>query len=197
MKNKLIITGLVSVLCAYSLSAQAQLANISFGSFSGVGGATFLGIDGTAADSISIGYFSGAANIALNGWTAFGTDSNFEDPASGFNRATLSDVDVTAAVSRDAWVLITDAGVQALVRLNSWASVTGAAAPAPSPTLAYLFGPGATVASITTLGGVTVQDDDGFQGSGVSFTLVVPEPATYAALLGLVALVGVVFYRRR
>ena len=198
MKNKLIITGLVSVLCAFAPSIQAQqIANISFGSFPGTGGAAFLGIDGAYADSISIGYFSGAANIALNGWTAFGTDADYDIPAEGINRGVLNGINVTAAVGSDAWVLITDAGVQALVRLNSWASVTGAAAPAPSPTLAYLFGPGATVASITTLGGVTVQDDDGFQGSGVSFTLVVPEPATYAAVLGLVTLVGVVFYRRR
>lgn len=200
MKNKLIITGLVSVLCAFAPSIQAQLANIGYGSLAGPGAAVFLGIDGAKADSITLGCFDAStANIALTGWTEFVTDSNFDDhiPTVGINTGTLSDFDVSSALNKEVWVLITDAGVQALVRLNSWASITGAVAPASPTNLDYTFGPGATVASITTLGGVTVQDDDGFQGSGVSFTLVVPEPATYAAVLGLVTLVGVVFYRRR
>ena len=197
MKNKLIITGLVSMLCAFAPSVQAQhIANIDFGSFPGAGGAAFWGTDSAAADSIAVGYFSGAANIGLTGWTAFGTDTTFENPATGFNRAVLASVNVTAAAGSDAWVLIADAGIQALVRLNSWASVTGAAAPASPTSLDYTFGATATAAGITTLGDVTVQDGGGFQGSGVSFTLV-PEPATYAALLGIVALVGVVVYRRR
>ena len=197
MKNKLIITGLVSMLCAFAPSVQAQhIANIGYGSFAGIGGAAFLGTDGAAADSIAVGYFSGAANVDLTGWTAFGTDTTFENPAIGFNRAVLNSINVTTALNKEAWVLITDAGVQALVRLNAWASVTGAEAPASPTSLDYTFGATATVAGITTMGDVTVQNGGGVQGSGVSFTLV-PEPSTYAALLGLGALVGVVFYRRR
>ena len=185
------------MLFVYTLSAQTQqIANIDYGSFPNIGGAAFIGIDGVHAESISIGYFDGAANIALTGWTAFGTDSTFEIPADGINGGNLGNVDVTAAIGKEAWVLITDAGIQALVRLNSWAAGTGAGAPASPPNLDYTFGATATAASSTTLGDVTVQNGGGYQGSGVSFTLV-PEPATYAALLGLGALVGVVLYRRR
>lgn len=200
MKNKLIITGLVSVLCAVAPSVQAQqIANIGYGSFAGPGGAAFLGTDGASADSITLGCFdTGTANIALTGWTAFIRDTNFDDqiPTVGINTGTLNNFDVTAALNKEAWILITDGGVQALVRLSSWVSVTGAVSPASPPNLDYTFGAGATAAGISTLGTVRVQDGGGFQGSGVSFTLV-PEPSTYAALLGVVALVGVVYYRRR
>jgi hypothetical protein len=62
--KKIFVTSVLSA-CMIAGSSFAGLADISFGSASAAGAGTFFGTDGNAADSISIGYFSGAANAEL------------------------------------------------------------------------------------------------------------------------------------
>jgi hypothetical protein len=198
---------LVVTLSAGASSLVAGVANINFGSANALGGSQFFGADATAADSIAIGFFAGnTVNTDLTGWTAFATDSVFE--TSGFNSASAASVDTTAADGLDAYLLITDGSLSALVRLNSWAAYTGTVPPAAPSQLAFQFGSGDTSANVLTFAAagtvVSVTDGQGtnfsggFSGNGISVSLsVVPEPSSYAALAGLCALGAVLVRRRR
>ena len=194
MKKILLIAGIISASSTLTLSAQ-NIADIDYGSTPALGGALFYGTDAAQADSISVGYFStGAANIALTNWVTLATDSTFE--AAGFNTASGTDLDVTAGVNKDAWVLISDAGGNGLARLDSWVSISGGVSPSPKSSLDYTFGSTATVATITGIN-VTIADSAGQGAQGVSISVgVVPEPSTYALLVGALAL-GFVAIRRR
>jgi hypothetical protein len=192
---KKIITFSIASLVLLGSSAFGLVANINYGAAPASGGALFIGSDDDlAADSIAIGYFTGAANAELTGWVQLGVDTSFEQP-SGFNIASVTNVDTTAADGLDAWILVSDAGFSGLVRLNTWTALTGADAPTPTPTLAYQLGTADTAAAMSFLGDVVIADGGGFGGTGVSVT-VVPEPSTFAALAGFLAL-GCVALRRR
>lgn len=187
---------MIMMLIAHSMSAQAHVADINYGSeIAATGGAYFLGSDGAQVDSISIGYFAGvAANIGLNGWTSLQTDTSFELP--NFNSGTVTDAAVGPAIGQDAWVLITDGGVNGLVRMNTWVSITGTEPPAVKPTLSYFFGGADAAANVQTLGNVNIAENAGYGGMGLSFQIV-PEPSTYAMIAGFLALAGVLIKRRR
>lgn len=210
MKNKTNLI-LVALLSLGASSLTAGVANISYGSFAGVGGSNFFGSDAAAVDSIAIGYFAGNTVDAtsLSGWTAFGTSTTFNPQ--GFSSNSLSSINTTAGNGLTAYVLIVDGGLQAVATLNSWVAITGADAPASPSGLAYTFGAADVASNITffTAAGTTLNIVDGggtnfaptgTSGTGVSFTLsavAVPEPSTFAALAGLCALGAVMVRRRR
>jgi hypothetical protein len=193
MKKLLLLAGILSA----GLSANAQsIANIDYGSAPEVGGALFFGTDSNAADSISIGYFSGAANLTLDGWTSFGSDSAFENGA--FNMAAAANADVTAATGSVAWILISDGSDYGLITNGSWSTISGAASPATPTALAYTFG-GSDISSETTSLGVSITDNGGNGGAGLGITVLgaVPEPSTYALFAGALAFAFVAIRRRK
>ena len=194
---------IVSFLAAISFGASSLLgqsiADINYGSAPAVGGGLFLGADGGSADSIAIGYFSGAANAGLTGWTAFQTDTSWN--TTGLNVAAITGVDATSSSGLDAWILIADGSLSGLVRANDWANISGVVAPGTPAALSYQFDSADTAANISSLAGagttLTITDNGGFQGSsGVSIQLAVPEPSSYALLGGLFALTCVMLRRR-
>ena len=197
---------IVSFLAAISFGASSLLgqsiADINYGSAPAVGGGLFLGADGGSADSIAIGYFSGAANAGLTGWTAFQTDTSWN--TTGLNVAAITGVDVddTSSSGLDAWILFSDDSLTGLVRANDWATISGVVAPGTPAALSYQFDSDDTAANISSLAGagttLTITDNGGFQGSsGVGFQLTaVPEPSAYALLGGLLALTCVMLRRR-
>jgi len=181
----------------------AGVANISFGSASEFGGAQFYGSDGNAADSITIGYFTGDTfNASLTGWNAL--ESTSSAPFGGFMAGSSANTDTSAGNGLTAYLLVTDGALNGFVNLSSWASLSGTVAPATPAGLNYTIGATATAAGVNAFNGsgtVSVVDGQGtnfgggFAGSGVSIQ-VVPEPSAYAALAGLLAL-GCVMLRRR
>ena len=206
MKNKINLV-LVALLSLSASSLTAGIANIAFGSATVSGGGQFFGSDATAADSITIGFFAGNTVDAtsLSGWTALASTSTFS--FGGFANPSET-VDTTAGDGLNAYLLIADGTLQAIVRLDSWATLTGADSPSPPTTLAYNFDSSASASVITSFAatGTTLSIFDGggtnfsggTSGTGVSFTLsAVPEPSTFAALAGLCALGAVMVRRRR
>ena len=198
MKNKIVLFLAAISFGASSLLGQS-IADINYGSAPAVGGGLFLGEDGGSADSIAIGYFSGAANAGLTGWTAFQTDTSWN--TTGLNVAAITGVDATSSSGLDAWILIADGSLSGLVRANDWASISGVVAPGTPAALSYQFDSADTAANISSLAAtgttLTITDNGGFQGgSGVSIQLAVPEPSSYALLGGLFALTCVMLRRR-
>lgn len=179
---------------ALSTTAFSQVANINYGSVAALGGALFQGSDGSSADSISIGYFTGSANAALTGWVSIQQDTSF-NTSTGFNTGAGTNFDVSSAIGLDAWILVADGSESGLIRGNDWATISGATAPTPTPTLAYQFGDSYSSSNVTILGDIAVTNNAGQGGTGISVS-VVPEPSTYAMLAGALAL-GYVMVRRR
>ena len=188
--NKLL--KLVAFMAVGSLSVQAQnIADISFGSAAALGGALWVGADGAAADSISIGYFVG--NNTSNAFATITTDSTFENGA--FNAFGFAgNQDVTAITGYTAWVQISDAAGVGYITSSQWDAYSGVAAPSPPTALNYELGATAVVGDITTLGLASVLYP-GFGGSS-GLTTAVPEPSSATLLAGLLAL-GSVMLRRR
>jgi hypothetical protein len=203
--NKIPTLSLVAVLGLSASSLFGGVANINYGTKAEFGGALFLGADGGAADSVTVGYFAGDVFSAdLTGWNAL--DTNTSGALGGFFSNTTANTDTTAATGLTAYLLIADDAYTGFVNLDSWASFSGTVAPALPAQLVFDIGASETSASINAFAGVngsaiivTVgQGTDfagGFSGSGVSVQ-VVPEPSTYAVLSGLLAL-GYVMVRRR
>ncbi|MDB2682485.1 PEP-CTERM sorting domain-containing protein [Opitutales bacterium] len=202
--NKIPTLSLVAVLGLSASSLFGGVANFNYGTAAESGGAMFLGADGGAADSVTVGYFAGDVFSAdLTGWNVL--DANTSGVLGGFFSSTTANTDTTAATGLTAYLLIADGAYAGFVNLDSWASFSGTVAPALPEALSYVIGAAATSASVNTFAGVdsviTVTDGQGtdfaggFSGSGVSIQ-VVPEPSTYAALSGLLAL-GYVMVRRR
>ena len=194
-KHLLLLAGFIALLPA-SVIAQSR-ANITYGSAAAAGGGLFQGTDGNSADSITIGYFSGTANAGLTGWVALGAANTNFTTTTGFNNASLGSVNVTSAVGKEAWILITDAALVGLVRANDWASITGVAAPGAPEPLTYVFDAADSISTVTTLGNVVVTNNGGLNGSGISMAIAVPEPGTVALLFGFVALTWVAIRRRK
>jgi hypothetical protein len=201
MKNK-IVTFLATISFGASSLLGQSIADINYGSAAALGGGLFQGADGASADSIAIGFFSAAASADLTGWTAFQTDTTFNN-ATGFSAAAITDVDVTAAVGKDAWILLTDGALSGLVRANDWASWSGVESPGTPGQLVYQFDLNDTAAGVSTLAAVgttlsviTNGGQGGSSGLGFQLTAAVPEPSAYALLGGLFAL-GCVMLRRR
>jgi len=186
---------ILSLLCVGASSALGITANINYGSAAAAGGGLFLGGDSLSADSITVGYFTGVANAGLTDWFALDVDSTF--PATGFNAASVSGSDVTAASGFAAWVLVIDGVNSGLIRANDWAVYSGTDSPSPTPLLTYQFDLADTSATVSLLGDLVVANNAGQGGaSGISIS-VVPEPSAYAALAGLCALSAVMVRRRR
>ena len=195
IKPLILLTSMVAFLPA---AATAQsIADIDFGSAPALGGGLFFGTDGSSAESITLGYFSGTANSDLTGWNALGAaDTVFED--SGFNQASLSGVNVTSAAGKEAWILISDAALIGLVRANDWAVISGTEAPSTPTNLAYTFDSSDSSATVSTLGNVTITNNAGQGGSsGISMAIAVPEPGTFALIFGFMALTWVAIRRRK
>lgn len=188
--NKLL--KLVAFMAVGSLSVQAQnIADISFGSAAALGGALWVGADGAAADSISIGYF--VENDTSLAYQVIATDTTFENGA--FNAFGFAgNQDVTAITGYTAWVQISDAAGVGYITSSQWVTYSGVAAPSPPTALNYELGATAVVGDITTLGLASVSAP-GFGGSS-GVTIAVPEPSTASLIAGMLAL-GSVMLRRR
>jgi hypothetical protein len=194
---------ILSILAAFSLSSSmlvAGVANISFGTQAAPGGAQFFGSDGLAADSVTVGYFSGDTFSAdLTGWNALAT--NTLAPIGGYMSTTTANTDTTAGNGFTAYLLVADGALNGFVTVSSWAALSGTSAPATPASLDYTIGASDSVTGFDgsgTLNIIAGQGTDflgGFSGTGVSIN-VVPEPSAYAALAGLLAL-GCVMLRRR
>ena len=197
--NKLLKT---FAFCAAScLTANADdFANISYGSAAAPGGAIFLGTDGAAADSITIGYFSSgtAANLALTNWNVIASDNSWNaSPApTGFNIATEANVNVTSFSGLSAWVLITDGSDTALYTSSNWATFSGTTPPATPTSYNATLTASDSTSTISYLGNVEVTNNAGFQSQGVSIAIV-PEPSTIALLFGFMAFTWVAIRRRK
>ena len=197
MKNILSILGALSI---SSSMLVAGVANISFGSVAEFGGAQFYGSDGNAADSITIGYFTGDTfNASLTGWNAL--ESTSSAPFGGFMAGSSANTDTSAGNGLTAYLLVTDGALNGFVNVSTWAALTGTSAPSAPAALNYTIGASNTVTTFDGSGSLNIiagQGTDftgGFSGTGVSIN-VVPEPSAYAALAGLLAL-GCVMLRRR
>jgi hypothetical protein len=198
INNLILISAFVSV---GSSSLMGLSANITYGSTPAVGGALFQGEDGLSADSIAIGFFTAAANAELTGWTAIQTDTTF-NTTGGFNSASIDSADVTSANGLDAWILILDGSLTGLIRANDWAAYSGIAAPGSPSTLTYELDLSDSLSTVSflqsssTLVNITNSGGQGGSGIGVQLTAV-PEPSSYAAFAGLLALAAVINRRRR
>ncbi len=194
---------ILSILAAFSVSSSmlvAGVANISFGTEVAFGGAQFFGTDGLAADSVTVGYFSGDAFSAdLTGWNSLA--ANTSSPLGGYMSLTTANTDTTAGNGFTAYLLVEDGAFNGFVNVSTWAALTGTSAPATPAALNYTIGASDAVTAFDgsgTLNIIAGQGTDftgGFSGTGVSIN-VVPEPSAYAALAGLLAL-GCVMLRRR
>jgi hypothetical protein len=197
---------ILSILGALSISSSmlvAGVANITFGSNIELGGGQFYGADGLAADSVTVGYFTGDTFSAnQTGWNALG--SNSAASFGGVFSSTIANSDTTAGNGLTAYLLIEDNGLTGFVNLTSWASLSGTTAPALPAALEYTIGGSVTASGVNAFNGsgtVTVTDGQGtnfaggFSGSGVSINIV-PEPSAYALLGGLLALTCVMLRRR-
>jgi len=194
---------ILSILGALSISSSmlvAGVANITFGTKAEAGGAQFFGIDGLAAESVTIGYFTGD-NLALDltGWNALATNSF--SPFGGYFSTTTANTDTTPGDGLTAYLLVEDAGNSGLVNLGSWAVLSGSTPPTPTAALSYTIGSSETVSSVSVFGNLNAiagggtNFAGGTSGTGLSFN-VVPEPSTYALLGGLLALTCVMLRRR-
>ena len=187
---------LVALLVALApTSLLAQVADINFGSAAATGGAFFQGTDGNSADSITLGYFDATANAALTGWNALVVDSDF-NTTTGFNIGAVTNFDVAAASGKAAWILVTDGVLNGLVRANDWVNISGSIPPAPTTQLVYQLDTNDSTSTVTTLGNVIVTDSAGQGGTGILVAVAVPEPGTYALILGALALTWVALRRR-
>jgi len=194
---------ILTIIAAFSVSSSmlvAGVANITFGSAAEFGGGQFFGADGNAADSVTVGYFTGDTFSAdLTGWNALG--SNSVSPFGGFISTTTANTDTTAGNGLTAYLLVEDGALNGFVTVSSWAALTGTTAPATPAGLSYTIGASDSVSAfdgsgtISILSGEGTNFQGGFSGTGVSIN-VVPEPSAYAALAGLLAL-GCVMLRRR
>jgi len=178
----------------------AGVANISYGTQVAPGGAQFFGADGLAADSVTVGYFTGDVFSAdLTGWNALAT--NTSAPLGGYMSTTTANTDTTAGNGLTAYLLVSDGALNGFVNVSTWATLSGTTAPATPASLNYTIGASDTVTGFDGSGTLSIiagQGTDfagGFSGTGVSIN-VVPEPSAYAALAGLLAL-GCVMLRRR
>ena len=199
MKNILSILGALSI---SSSMLVAGVANISFGSAAEFGGAQFFGSDGNAADSITIGYFTGDTfNASLTGWNAL--ESTSAAPFGGYMAGSSANTDTSAGNGLTAYLLVTDGALNGFVNLSTWASLSGTLAPATPAGLNYTIGANGLdfinafdgSGTVSIIAGEGTNFAGGNSGSGLSVNLV-PEPSAYAALAGLLAL-GCVMLRRR
>ena len=197
---------ILTIIAAFSVSSSmlvAGVANITFGSAAEFNGGQFLGADGNAADSVTVGYFTGDTFSAdLTGWNALGNNSF--SPFGGYISTTTANTDTTAGNGLTAYLLVEDGALNGFVNVSAWAALSGTTAPATPAGLSYTIAGSATVASVNAFdgtGNIVITPGQGtnfaggFGGGGVSIN-VVPEPSAYAALAGLLAL-GCVMLRRR
>ena len=192
MRKNIFLLILSNILASF---LYGQNANIEYGSFTGLGGSLFQGVDGLSVDSIAIGYFTGSANINLSGWNPLANSTTFQT-STGFSSNTALNVDVSSGLGSEAWLLVSDNSFSGLIRADDWTTITGSTSPAPTTNLLYQLGPSNTVSNSVFLGDIVVFDNAGQGGSGL-LVQVVPEPSTYALFAGVLILGYSIFRRFR
>ena len=185
------------ILIAVAASAHAQeFANIVYGSKSTSGGALFFGTDSAAADSITIGYFSGvAANAAGTGFVQLEQSSTWNTNLIGFNAGSSENTVVTAANGSDAWLKIADGTNVGFINLDAWGTISGNPRGNSTPT-SLDFSIVGTHENAYTAYGLNIASG-GLAGTGYNITVAVPEPGTSALLVGFMAFTWVAIRRRK
>ena len=170
-----------------------QAANAVWGTDPAAGGALFYDANGVGLSEISLGYFAGGDTSGT--FTSIASHSHPGAPTpAGFLNAQTALNGITYA-GETAWIRLGDATSTSYVSNSNWATFSGTNPPAAPSTYAISIGASTSASDLTLIQAVAA-DNAGFQGTGVSIS-VVPEPSTYALLAGFAAFLFVAIRRRK
>ena len=183
---------ILPLICAlvFSSSAWAQASNVSWGTSTSAPGGLFFAADGvTSVGTISLGYFAG--DNTSNAFTSVASLTQGSTAPAGFifGTSALNGITYTGLTP---WVSLQEGSY---VTSSNWGTFTAADAPTP-PTDLNISVNATDAASTFTAINAVVTDGGGFNGNGVSIS-VVPEPSTYALFAGFAAFLFVAIRRRK
>lgn len=180
---------LLSTVAITPLLSQVQNADFSFGSAVGFGGALFH-----SSNTIALGFFDSGVFTSISGDIAVGNDPFGNH---GYANHSFSSNPVPAsAIGQEMYIKLSQDYGDAYITDSGWATISATTPPATPPLNAALIGHGnAGQISVALSGLDVVTVSGGIGGTGLSIGSI-PEPSTYALILGAVAL-GFAFRRRK